>query len=60
MIVKLPPSGGFDSILTFSDRLTKMSHFVPCNESMTAEEVAELFLNHVWKLHGTPKKTISD
>lgn len=60
MIVKLPVSNRFDSILTFSDRLTKMSHFIPCNESMTAEEVAELFLTHVWKLHGTLKKTISD
>lgn len=60
MIVKLPSSAGYDSILTFSDRLTKMSHFIPCHESMNAEEVAELFLTHVWKLHGTPRRTISD
>ena len=60
MIVKLPLSNGFESILTFSDRLTKMAHFIPCHESMTAEQVAELFLNNVWKLHGTPRKTISD
>lgn len=60
MIIKLPLSNGFDSILTFLDRLTKMSHFIPCRESMSAEEVAKLFLTHVWKLHGTPRCTISD
>ncbi|QRW20006.1 Retrotransposable element Tf2 protein [Rhizoctonia solani] len=26
----------------------------------TAEDVAQMFLEHVWKLHGTPKRTVSD
>ena len=60
LIVKLPPSSGFDSILVVVDRFSKMAHFIPCRESMTAEELAELFLLNVWKLHGTPKRTISD
>ncbi|KAB5587482.1 Retrotransposable element Tf2 [Ceratobasidium theobromae] len=59
-IVKLPKSSGFDSILVVVDRFSKMAHFIPCKEASTAEDVAELFLKHVWCLHGTPKQTVSD
>jgi hypothetical protein len=37
-----------------------MAHFIPCTEASTAEDVAQLFLQHVWQLHGTPKCTVSD
>jgi hypothetical protein len=37
-----------------------MAHFIPCKEASTAEDVAQLFLQHVWRLHGTPKQTVSD
>ncbi|EUC60435.1 Transposon Tf2-1 polyprotein, putative [Rhizoctonia solani AG-3 Rhs1AP] len=60
LIAKLPESEGFDSILTFTDRLTKMVHYIPCKEATDAEGMAELFLRHVWKLHGTPRITTSD
>lgn len=60
LIVKLPKSKGFDSILVVIDSFTKFGHFIPCKESMSAREVAELFLRDVWKLHGTPEKTVSD
>ena len=60
MIVKLPPSKGFDSILVVVDSFSKFGHFIPCKESMGAKEIAEIFLRDVWKLHGTPEKTVSD
>ena len=60
MITNLPISNGYDSILTVVDRLTKMAHFIPCRKNMNAEELAQLMLNHVWKLHGTPKTIVSD
>jgi transposase InsO family protein len=59
-IVKLPKSKGNDSILVVVDRFSKMAHFIPCKEASTAEDVAQLFLQHVWRLHGTPKHTVSD
>jgi hypothetical protein len=59
-IVKLPKSQGHDSILVVVDRATKMAHFVPCSESITSRETAELFINNVFKLHGLPQQVISD
>jgi hypothetical protein len=47
-IVKLPKSKSNDSILVVVDRFSKMAHFIPCKEASTAEDVAQLFLQHVW------------
>ena len=60
MIVKLPLSGGFDSILVVVDCFSKQAHFIPCLEKTNAKEMAEIFIKEVWRLHGTPKTTISD
>ena len=47
-ITKLPPSNGYDSILTITDQgCTKMTHFVPCNKVITAEETARIFLETI-------------
>jgi hypothetical protein len=60
-IVKLPLSNGFDSILTITDHdCTRAAIFIPCNETITAEGVAELYLQHVFKQFGLPQKIISD
>jgi hypothetical protein len=60
-IVKLPLSNGFDSILTITDHdCTKAAIFIPCNETITAEGVAELYLQQVFKRFGLPQKIISD
>jgi hypothetical protein len=60
-IVKLPLSNRFDSILTITDHdCTKAAIFIPCNETITAEGVAELYLQHVFKQFGLPQKVISN
>ena len=59
-ITKLPVSKGHDSILVVCDRFSKMSHFVVTTEKTTAEELARLFRDNVWKLHGLPKSVISN
>ena len=60
MIVKLPESQGFDSILVVCDRYTKQSHFVPCNEELSALGLATLYRDNIWKHHGLPTTVISD
>jgi len=59
-ITKLPLAQGYDSILVVVDRLTKMAYFVPTTEKTSAEGLARLFRDNVWKLHRLPESIISD
>ncbi len=60
-ITKLPPSQGYDSILTITDHdCTKAALFIPCKEAMTAEEMAGLIVQHVFPQFGLPLQFISD
>jgi len=59
-ITKLPLAQGYDSILVVFDRLTKMVHFIPTIEKTSAEGLAQLFRDNVWKLHRLPESIISD
>src|SRR5438045_9095346 len=58
-IVDLPLSNGFDSILVFVDRFTKMSHFIPCLKSTDAPAFARMFLDNVVRLHGISQSLVS-
>jgi hypothetical protein len=59
-VVDLPVSNGFDSLLVFVDRFTKMTHLVPCNKTADAPEFAKMFLHSVVRLHGLPDSLVSD
>jgi len=51
---------GKDAILVVYDRLSKMMHFVATMEGTTAEGLARLFRNNVWRLYGLPESVVSD
>ncbi|GJP59416.1 hypothetical protein CLOP_g11776, partial [Closterium sp. NIES-67] len=53
------PSGN-DVILVVVDQLTKMAHFIACQQTITAEQTVRLFLTNVIRLHGLPSAIISD
>lgn len=59
-IVKLPMSGGFDSILVVVDIFSKMAHFIPCVEALKADGLAKLILSRIVCLHGLPDSIVSD
>ena len=60
-IVKLPLSDGYDSVLTVTDHdCTKAVILILCNEAITAEGVAKLYLDHMFKRVGLPKVLIHD
>ena len=59
-MVKLPESSGYDTIMTVVDSVSKRVHFVLTHTTVTVEGAARLFLHHVWKLHGLPKRVISN
>ncbi|KAF8751560.1 hypothetical protein RHS01_08341 [Rhizoctonia solani] len=60
MIVDLPKDGAYDSILVIVDSFTKYVILVECSKKLKAPELADLFLQHVWKKYGMPEKTISN
>ena len=59
-ITKLPVVARKDMILVVCDRLSKMTHFVATTEGTSAEGLARLFRNNVWKLHGLPESVVLD
>lgn len=59
-IVKLPQSGGFDSVMVIVDHFSKTAHFIPAKETWSAYDLALAFVNTVFKLHGLPDKIVSD
>ena len=59
-ITKLPVVAGKDVILVVCDRLSKMTHFVAITEGTSAEELARLFQDNVWKLHRLLGSVVSD
>ncbi|GJP38085.1 hypothetical protein CLOM_g22530 [Closterium sp. NIES-68] len=53
------PSGNY-AILVVVDRLTKMVHFIACQQTITAEQTAQLFIANVIRLHELHTAIISD
>nr|XP_009800576.1 PREDICTED: uncharacterized protein LOC104246464 [Nicotiana sylvestris] len=50
----------FDSIWVNVDRITKSSHFLPVKSTDKAEHYAQLYIEEIVRLHGTPVSLISD
>ena len=59
-ITKLPLAQEYDLILVVVDRLTKMVYFIPTAEKISAEELARLFRDNIWKLYRLLKSIISN
>ncbi|QRW24222.1 Retrotransposable element Tf2 protein [Rhizoctonia solani] len=56
MIVDLPKDSNNNSILVIVDSFTKYVILVECLKKLKAPALADLFLQHVWKRYGMPKK----
>jgi len=59
-IIELLESRGYDTIMVVVDSVGKQSHFIETVTTVMATSAANLYLHHVWKLHGLPHKVISD
>jgi transposase InsO family protein len=59
-ITGLPEVDNCNALWVIMDRLTKMSHFVVCKDTMGLQDVVEGFILHVVRAHGPPNSIISD
>ena len=60
-VVGLPRTQkGNDAIWVIVDRLTKVAHFIPVRETFRVPRLAQLYIDHILRLHGVPKSIISD
>lgn len=56
----LPKSSSFNCILVVVDKFSKYAHFLPLTHPFTALQVATLYMNQVFKLHGLPTVLVSN
>jgi len=56
----LPVSDRCDVIMVVIDKFSKYGHFIPLAHPFTTLQVAQAFMNHVYKLHGLPQSLIFD
>lgn len=56
----LPTSYKHDVIMVVVDKFTKYAHFIALPHPFTALQVAQAYMNNVYKLHGLPQSIISD
>ena len=59
-IEHLPPSSSYTSILVVVDRLSKQGVFIPMHDTVTSQDLARLFVTHVFSKHGVPSHVTSD
>ncbi|MBW0536410.1 hypothetical protein O181_076125 [Austropuccinia psidii MF-1] len=59
-ITQLPLSSNFDSILVVVDRFSKMAIFIPTYSTITALDLAQIFISHVFSKHGLSTSIVSD
>ena len=64
-VTELPPSKAwngtiYDSILVMMNRLTKMIHYIPVTKTVSAEDLTEIILREVIRLHDLPSSIVTD
>uniref|UniRef100_A0A2H6N0A5 Integrase catalytic domain-containing protein n=1 Tax=Micrurus carvalhoi TaxID=3147026 RepID=A0A2H6N0A5_9SAUR len=59
-IIELPESGGNTVIWTVIDLFSQQAHFTTCKGLPSAKKLANLFMKHIYRLHGIPRRIISD
>jgi hypothetical protein len=49
-----------DSVMVVVDKLTNTTHFIHVKTTNMIENVVEIYIKEVVRIHGVPKETVSD
>ena len=60
IIGPLPKSNRMDVIVVIVDRFTKMIRLKATTTNVSSEGIAKIYKDDIWKLHGIPRKILSD
>jgi len=60
IITELPQSHGYHAIMVVVNHFSKHTHAIPTTLDITASRVAQLFRDHILKIHGLPEEVISN
>lgn len=56
----LPKSQDKEVILVVVERMTKYAHFIALKHPYKAQDIANIFLDNIFKLHGLPRVIVTD
>ena len=59
-IVELLGAHGYDAVMNVVDSVSKRAHFILTTTMIIALGEAQLYMAHMWKLHGLPRQIVSD
>jgi len=51
---------GYDEVFVVIDRLSKQAISIPCYKTVTAEDMAQLYITYVYRYYGPPESIVSD
>ena len=60
IIRPLPKSNGMDAIVVIIDRFTKIVQLKVTTTNVSSEGIAKIYRDNIWKLHGIPRKILSN
>ena len=60
LITGLPMSNGFNALLVVVDHLSKVAHYIKTTSDINSKQIAKLFFDNIFRLHGIPDSVISD
>jgi len=56
----LPRSEDKDAILVIVDQFSKMIRLMTTTSSISSGKIARIYQDNIWKIHGIPKRIISN
>ena len=60
IIRSLPKSNGMDAIVVIVNQFMKMIRLKATMTNISLEGIAKIYRNNIWKLHGVPRKILSN